>query len=136
MLVPGGVGLSPLDAGGEDCVVGAILHALGEVGVVGTSRLHPFGDGDPGLVFVDFGDAEISKSCATLWHQFTLVRTDDGDGFGIYLADEKGCTVPHDVVVVGTTSGIDQVKRILLRYPVGLGVVAAEIAAIVPGPRF
>lgn len=60
-------GIFPLDAGGVDAVVGAVLVA-GHEDAFGA--LHPFGGGDPGFVGADFGHSKcVAQSCSAFWDQ-------------------------------------------------------------------
>jgi hypothetical protein len=97
-------------------------------------RLHPLGDGDPGLLFADFGDREVAEPCAAFGDEDAFCRTLHGERFLIHLRHEERCPVTDDMVIVRTLAVIDEVKPVAMRDPVLLRVVVPELAAVIELP--
>ena len=113
--------------------VGPEGHALF---VAGDLLLEPFAGHDPGFVFGDVGDVEVAHACSVFG---------DGDAFGVAdyakavrvdLGDVEGGSRSDHAVVQFAAAVVDQVEGVVAREPVLLGVVVAQVAAVVEGPWF
>ncbi len=128
------VGGIPQDSGGEEGVVGSVLHGDAVVVGIGAFGLHPLGDGDPGLAQVNAGDAEISEAGPSLGNEDSLGIADDTKPFGVDAGDEERGSMAEDVVVALGFSGVNEEKSVTVGDPVLLCVVVAQVLPIVEAP--
>ncbi len=103
--------------------------------VVRPRRLHPFGDGDPRFVFADLGDPEIAEAGLLFQEEKMLGRADDVEALMINLGDEQRRTMAKNMVVLRPAACVDEPQTVSgMTQPVLLGVVVAEVCAVVEGP--
>ena len=126
---------SEADPGDEDRIVAAAAHApLPVGGPEWTVALHPFGDDDPRFAFIDPAASEVAEPGAALRHRYTLRGTDYAQRIRVDFRQEQRCAVAEYMAVVSGAAGVDQKQAAAAGNPVLLGVVVAQLFAIIEPP--
>ena len=115
----------------------AVLRAPGVFGWNDPHRrvgLHPLRHRYPGLVLADLRHAEVAEPRAVLGHEDPLGRPQHHKPVRVDLRHEQRSAMPEDVIVARAAAGVDEEKRVAVRDPVLLGVVAPKVGAVIPGP--
>ena len=99
-----------------------------------TDGLHPLGDRNPRFIVGYLGDTKVSKPRASLRDNDPFGVSNNAQITLVNLRHEQWRAVAKDVVVVGPAARVDQIQVIVVRQPMLLRVVVAQIRAIVEQP--
>lgn len=87
-------------------------------------------------MFGDRSGTEVSEHDAAFGDDGLFRGTDDVEFLGIDLGEEDGGTIAGNVIVVGASAGVGEEESVAVGKPMLLGVIAAEVRAVVEGPGF
>jgi len=94
----------PAQATKQHATVAPTGVGFGTVG--GPPRVHIFTYGNPPLSRLNLRRSKIPHLCSPLRQDYLFCCPDHTKPLPIYLGDKQGCPMPHDVIVLGTATGV------------------------------